>query len=98
LIAIEHLQALTQAWRPRKVRAPLTVWWSTRDADISALNDKTASWRACSEGETLLAGMIDTDHVGIVRDTSMLSDLAARLQALSNEHKEQAEQEGSKHG
>jgi thioesterase domain-containing protein len=95
LIAIEHLQALTQAWRTRKVRAPLTVWWSTEDADVSALNDKTALWRACSEGDTRLAGMIHTDHVGIVRDTSMLSDLAARLQALGNEH---AEQEGSKHG
>ncbi|KMZ11073.1 hypothetical protein BHUM_05893c, partial [Candidatus Burkholderia humilis] len=95
LIAIEHLQALTQAWRPRKIRAPLTVWWSTRDVDASALKDKTPLWRACSEGATQLAGMIDTDHVGIVRDASMLSDLARRLKELSSN---QAEQDGSKHG
>jgi amino acid adenylation domain-containing protein len=92
LIAIEHLQALTQAWKPRKVRAPLTVWWSARDTDLSALNDKTALWRACSESGTVLAGTIDTDHVGIVRHDALLSDLAARLEALI------AEKEGSKHG
>ncbi|SPB17997.1 non-ribosomal peptide synthetase [Caballeronia novacaledonica] len=95
LIAIEHLQALTEAWRTRKVRAPLTLWWSKQEADAAALDEKTARWRACSAGATALAGTIDTDHVGIVRHPALLQDLAARLEALS---KSEAEQEGLAHG
>ncbi|WP_250517958.1 non-ribosomal peptide synthetase [Caballeronia sp. INDeC2] len=95
LIAIEQLQALTQAWRTRKVRAPLTLWWSQADADAAALDAKTARWRACSAGETVRAGTIETDHVGIVRHPALLRDLAARLEALS---KSEAEQEGLAHG
>ncbi|SAL01897.1 non-ribosomal peptide synthetase [Caballeronia pedi] len=95
LIAIEHLQALTQAWRTREVRAPLTLWWSGQEAGAAALDEKTARWRACSASETVLAGTIDTDHVGIVRHAALLRDLAARLEALS---KSEAEQEGLAHG
>ncbi|HXZ09451.1 MAG TPA: hypothetical protein VEI25_15475, partial [Paraburkholderia sp.] len=88
VLAIEQLQALTANWRTRRVKAPLTLWWAGREVDAAigtppidarVIEEKTARWRACSSGETVLAGVIDTDHPGIVQHPALFEDLIARL-------------------
>jgi len=75
--AIEQLKALTGNWRPRRtpmIEAPLTVWWASEN-DRPELEAKTHRWRACSSGTTELAGVIETDHPGIVRHPALFEDL-----------------------
>jgi thioesterase domain-containing protein len=78
VLAIEQLKALTTNWRTRVVKAPLRLWWASESVG-DALDAKTARWRACSSGDVVLAGVVDTDHPGIVRHPALLASVAGWL-------------------